>query len=29
MKAIREAEWQGQPRPPVKLSPHPLSGKPR
>jgi peptide deformylase len=27
MKAIREAEWQGQPRPPVKLSPHPLSGK--
>jgi peptide deformylase len=29
MRAIREAEWQGQPPPLVKLSPHPLSGKPR
>jgi peptide deformylase len=27
MRAIREAEWQGEPRPQVKLSPHPLSGK--
>ena len=29
MRAIREAEWQGEPRPQVKLSPHPLSGRPR
>ena len=28
MKAIRESEWAGQPPPPVKVSPHPLSGGP-
>jgi len=29
MKAIRQAEWQGDPRPRVKVSPHPLSGRQR
>ena len=29
MKAIREAEWAGQPSPPVKVSPHPLFGRAR
>jgi peptide deformylase len=27
MKAIREAEWFGQPAPVVKASPHPTLGK--
>lgn len=26
MKAIREAEWAGEPEPPVKVSPHPTFG---
>jgi peptide deformylase len=29
MKAIREAEWNNQPAPQIKLSPHPLFGKTR
>jgi peptide deformylase len=29
MRAIREAEWAGQSPPAVKVSPHPLSGRPR
>jgi peptide deformylase len=29
MKAIREAEWGGEPRPDVKVSPHPLFGRAR
>jgi peptide deformylase len=27
MKAIREAEWAGEPVPKVKASPHPLLGR--
>jgi peptide deformylase len=29
MRAIREAEWNNQPVPQVKASPHPIFGKPR
>jgi peptide deformylase len=29
MRVIRQAEWQGETPPPVKVSPHPLSGQPR
>jgi peptide deformylase len=29
LRAIREAEWFGQPVPTVKVSPHPLLGKAR
>jgi peptide deformylase len=29
MKAIREAEWNNQPAPTIKVSPHPLFGKTR
>jgi peptide deformylase len=29
MKAIREAEWSGLARPGIRVSPHPLGGRPR